>query len=34
VNLRNAVEAYANAVSSRDHYSIVGDGKREAESIA
>ena len=34
MNLRNAIEAYANAVSSRDYYHVVGDGKREAESVA
>ena len=34
MNLRNAIEAYANAVSSRDYYEIVGNGKQNAESMA
>ena len=34
MNLRNAIEVYANAVSSRDYYEIVGNGKQNAESVA
>ena len=34
MNLREAIEAYANAVSSWDHYEIVGNGKQNAESVA